>query len=724
MAIRMTGLNSGLNTESIVAALMSAQRTKQTKVENKKTKLEWKQEAWSSLNTKLYSFYKDSLSSMRLASNYKTKAASSSNTTKVTATATTKAATGTYSVNVKSLASTQYVTSGKLNKVTVTKDDGSTSEEAATSKTKLKDLKDAGGNSTFTSGTQIQISAGDKNVYLDVNDDTTIQDFVNKCTEAGLNATFDEKQQRFFISSADSGKENTFTIKSGELSADQKTATDALRTVVGYNNMSTDNKAAVDAAMADLQSGKKTVADVLEQFKTFVNDSVESDAKSKASRFYYEKANKASAVDFTGKTEDEIVQTLKDGGITLDLSKYSTQAEKDSAIESARQELVSKKTSELLASDAYQQGIKDAVENGIDASRVQSELGITDPASIDLYTFENAADRKTNADTAVESALNNYSTQMSAGVSTNGSALAALGMTNVDGSKVEEGSAAANGTGMVVIDAKDTEVVYNGATLTSNTTSLSVAGLELNLLGTTDGETVNITVTNDTSGIYDTIKEFLAGYNSILKEMNTYYNADTAKDYNVLSEEEKEAMSESEVEKWETKIKDSLLRRDTTLSSLISSFRNNMMSTYTASNGKKYALSSLGISTSGDYAEGGLLHIRGDEDDSEYADDDNTLKKMLEEDPDIVMEVLTNLTGNLYNDLQKKMSSTTMSSALTFYNDKEMASQLSDYKTEISKWQTKLNDMEDRYYSQFTAMEKALANMQSQQNSLASLLGS
>ena len=46
MPIRMTGLTSGLDTESIVNQLMSAKRTKQTKVENKKQKLEWKQEIW------------------------------------------------------------------------------------------------------------------------------------------------------------------------------------------------------------------------------------------------------------------------------------------------------------------------------------------------------------------------------------------------------------------------------------------------------------------------------------------------------------------------------------------------------------------------------------------------------------------------------------------------------------------------------------------------------
>ena len=56
MAIRMTGLNSGLDTDAIVSALMSAQRTKMTKVEDKKQRLEWKKEKWAAMNTKVYNF--------------------------------------------------------------------------------------------------------------------------------------------------------------------------------------------------------------------------------------------------------------------------------------------------------------------------------------------------------------------------------------------------------------------------------------------------------------------------------------------------------------------------------------------------------------------------------------------------------------------------------------------------------------------------------------------
>lgn len=726
MPIRMTGLNSGLNTESIVAALMSAQRTKMTKVENKKTKLEWKKDIWSSLNTKIYDFYTKSLSKMRLKSNYMTKAASSSNTTKVVAKASTKAATGTYTVKVNKLASTQYVSSGKLNKVKVDDGNGNQVDADATSKTKLKDLKDTSGNPTFTNGTQIKIENGanGQTVYLDVNEETTIQDFLDKCTSVGLTATFDEKQQRLFLSSEKSGEGNAFKITSSELSSNQQQASNDLKTLVGYKGLSSADKSTVDSLLAGLQNGTVTVADATQKLQEIGKAGVESDAEKKANRFYYDVANKAAgdalsaAAAAAGQSEADYLKA--NGYSNLDVTDSA-------AVAGAKASYIDNKTTELLGTQQYKDDIAAAIQNGISSTDVQNKLPGTPSTDEFLYTFDDITTRTNNITNGIAIATQNYYTEMhdnASDANASGSALASLGLTNFDGTtEIKENDAANNGTGMVVIAAKDTEVEYNGATLTSNTTNISVSGLELEILGTTEGETVNITVTNDVSGIYDTIKDFLSEYNALLKEMNSYYNADSAKGYDVLSDDEKEAMKDSEVEKWEDKIKDSLLRRDSTLNSIISSFRNKMMGTFTASNGKTYSLSSIGISTSGDYAEGGLLHIRGDEDDAEYADEKNVLKQLLEEDPDAVTDVFTHLTESLYTDLQNKMSRTPLSSALTFYNDKEMNSQLSDYKTRISKLEAKFNEMEDRYYKQFTAMEKAMANMQSQQNSLASYLG-
>jgi flagellar hook-associated protein 2 len=64
-----------------------------------------------------------------------------------------------------------------------------------------------------------------------------------------------------------------------------------------------------------------------------------------------------------------------------------------------------------------------------------------------------------------------------------------------------------------------------------------------------------------------------------------------------------------------------------------------------------------------------------------------------------------------------------MSSALTFYNDIKMKDDLKQYEKDIKNWEDRLASMEEMYYKKFTAMETALAKLQSQQNSLGSLFG-
>lgn len=712
MPIRMTGLTSGLDIESIVNQLMSAQRTKQTKVENKKQKLEWKQEIWKGLNTKIYGFYKDSLSKMKYSSNYSTKKASVSDSTKLTATASTKAAAGSYKVSVNSIASAQYVTSGKLSYK-----DSSGNTNTATTSTKLSDLG-------MSSGTVLKLEVGDKSSALEVKDDTTIKDFVNFCSNAGLNATFDEKQQRFFLSSKDSGEENSFSLSANTYSSEGDTAITELNDAVGLANLKSSQKTKYNSIVyGSIASGTQISDDDKETLKSIAVSSADADAKSKAIEFYRASLNKTYDIS---DEEKEKIKKKYDSDLTLS-GDDRTKAIAD-AIEKRKQSDIEEK----LKTDEYKTKISEAVTKGITAEEVRKaglavndDSGVEDPASISKYTFEKTETRKENAENAIESAVGKFNTAIESGItSDNGSGLLKLGLSNFDGAtSYKEGDLASN---MVLSKAADTEIVYNGATLTSNNTSIEVAGVTLNLLGTTAaGESVNVTVSNDTSAVYDTIKEFITEYNSILKTMNTYYDAASASSYEVLTDEQKEAMSDDEVDKWNTKIKDSLLRRDSTLSSLISVMKTDMMGSYKASNGKTYSLANLGISTSSkNYNEGGLLHIKGDEDDDEFADSTNTLMKMLEEDPDTVKEVLSGLASNLYDSLNKKMSTSTMSSALTFYNDKEMASQLSDYKKEISNWESKLSDMEEKYYSQFSAMETALAKLQSQQNTLSSYLGS
>lgn len=703
MAIRMTGLTSGLDTESIVAALMEAQKSKKTKVENKKTKLEWTQNIWSGLNKKLYSFYTDYAGKMRFQSSYQTKKAASSDTSVLTATAKSNAANGSYSVKVSQLAAAQYVTSAKLGTYKTTDENGKQTDTAVTSKTKLADLGfDTSGSSA------IEIASGDTKVNLYVDKDTTVADFVQKLKDAGLNASFDEKQSRFFISAKSSGVDSKFTITQTSLAADQTAAKDALLQTMDYSSLSSTDQSTVKQVLSDLQNAQTTDAKT-KAYKS-LQDIADAAAKTKVTDYYTKQlTDKYTAEYITTETTtdadgnqttvekltDAGLQALKDAGMDND-----TYADSD-RLAVVKDKLIGQKVKEDLASDGYQKQIEDALENG----------------SVDA-DIKSKADR----DSDIIVAVDDFADKISSGAgAASSSDLTKLGMDNIDGSAVKEN---ASGSGMAVIAAADSVVQVNGATLTSSNTTLDVNGLTLDLVSASDKE-VKITVSNDNSAVYDSIKDFVEQYNSILSEMNKYYYASSAKGYDPLTDDQKKEMSDDEVEKWETKIKDSLLRRDSTLEGIMQTMRTTMTgTTVTASNGKTYSLANLGIATGKDYKEYGLLHIKGDEDDEDYADSTNTLENLINEDPDVVQEVMSKIVTDLYGNLNKKMAATTMSSALTFYNDKEMTKQVTQYEKDIKSWETKLSDMEDRYYKQFTAMEKSLASLQSQQSSLASYLGS
>lgn len=704
MPLRMTGMTSGLDTDSIVSALMEAQTTKKTKVENKKTKLEWTQNIWTGLNKKLYSFYTDSAGKMRFQSSYQTKKAASSDASILTATAQSSASSGSYTVKVNQLAAAQYVTSAKVSAKS-TDASGKVTESKVTSDTKLSALGfDTEGDTT------IEITAGEKTINLNVDETTTVRDFVNALKDAGLNASFDEKQGRFFISAKESGADGKFTITSKTMTGEQVAAQNKLMDSVDYSNLSSGDQDTVKKILSDLKNAQDTSAAA--DAEKSLQDISDRTAKEKATEYYKNKltddmlskykyetdgtdgngdAHKAGDIDYS-----KVKQALQEVG--LDNNVYT---ESDRLIV-LKQKIIEPAVTEKLASEEYTGKIDNAVTSGL------GDAGI---------------EKQSERYATISLAVNGYAQAMKDGTEqSKESALKLLGMDDIDGSAVKE---SADGTGMVVIEAADSIVQVNGATLTSSNTTLDVNGLSLNLVSASDRE-VKVTVSNDSTAVYDAIKDFVEQYNSALSEMNKYYYADSARGYDPLTDDQKEAMSDEEVEKWETKIKDSLLRRDSTLSGILETFRTSLTGiTVKASDGKTYSLANLGITTGKDYKEYGLLHIKGDEDDTDYADSENTLQSMINSDPDIVMEVMSGIASNLYNNINKKISTTTtMKSALSFYNDKEMTKQMTQYKKDIKSWETKLSDMEDRYYKQFSAMETALSKLQSQQNSLASYLGS
>lgn len=298
-----------------------------------------------------------------------------------------------------------------------------------------------------------------------------------------------------------------------------------------------------------------------------------------------------------------------------------------------------------------------------------------------------------------------------------------------DSQSILNQSSTLTNSGAKKIDGCDSEIKLNGITYTSSLNTYSINGLSITAMQATgDGDTNAITVTTatDTQAIYDKIKSFLTQYNSLINEMTSLYNADTAKGYEPLTDDEKSAMSDSEVEKWEEKIKSSLLRRDDSLESVMNLMTNAMSQPVTI-DGKKYYLSSFGIKTLGflnaPENQQNAYHIDGDEDDTATSGNEDKLMAMINSDPDTVVSFMQQLTTNLYDAIGTKMKSSPVSSIYKVYNDKEMASEYSDYTTTIKKWEQKLQDQEDAYYKKFSAMETALSKLQSQTSSLSNLFG-
>lgn len=531
MAIRLSGLTSGLDTDAIVQELVSAYSLKTENYTKEQTKLSWKQEAWKTLNSKIYSLYTN-VSNLRYSSAYATKKASSSDITKATVKASETAVNGTQKLNVISTAQSAYLTGSKLEFAE------DSTQESITKDTTLKDLGYTGGTSNFVIKTKDE-KGNEKVTEVDITEETTINDVLTSLQEAGVNANFDEKNGRIFVSS------------------------------------------------------KKTGANA----------------------------------DF-------------------------------------------------------------------DISQVYKETVSTDEDGNETTTMEDDADSV--------------------------SALKALGLFYDD--EYEEGEANK-------VDGTDAQIRLNGVLYNNATNSFSINGLSIDAQGVTgDGEenAITITTATDTQAIYDKIKDFLTEYNNVINEMTKLYNADSASGYEPLTDEEKDALSETEVEKWETKIKDSLLRRDNSLNGIMSAMMNSMAQSIEI-DGKKYSFSSFGIHTMGflnaKENEQNAYHIDGDEDDENTSGNADKLMKAITDEPDTVVEFLKQMTTNLYTAIDNKMKSTELSSAYKVYNDKEMEKQYNNYSKLISNWEDKVAEKEEYYYKKFSAMETALATLQNQTNALSGLIG-
>lgn len=716
MAIRLSGMVSGMDTESLVSALVSSYKLKKDNLVKAQTKLSWKQEKWKTMNTSIYGFYSGKLSSARFSTSYNLKTSTVSNDKYAKVSASSSAVSGTQRLKVNHLAATGYLTGGKIT---------ATGKSKVTGSTKVSDII-----GTKDGSISVKTSSGIKSI--DITEDMNVSQFVAKLKETGLNANFDEANGRFFISAKESGKDNDFS-----LIANNDNGLTALKKLGIYTVNDTDK--AEYTRLASLVEGSGEYNAELESMYTSIN------AKDTA-KTYADKYNAAqNQLDILAANDTVLVdkdatdksQALKDAIDALrdktshmldDYSEYY-KVKKDADGKEVKdsdgklvyeydKEAIEKagKTEEFNTLSKNKENNEALIKSYDDNSKIISDT----EGYVTVGSDGKAVADENNAKVLQEVSDTNSSRQASAKALLDSKiAMAKTAKDDVEDKTVTDAKKPVRVVG------QDSEIMLNGAIFTNNTNNFSINGLTIQALNVTaDDEEITITTDTDVDGIYDMIKGFLKDYNDLVKSVDVAYNAASSKGYEPLTSDEKDAMTDDEVKKWEEKIKDSLLRKDSTLGSVLDTMKNDMALSFDV-NGKRYSLASFGIATLGYFNspenETGVYHIDGDKDDSKTSANTDKLKAMIASDPDTVISFFSQLSTRLYTDLGNKMAASSTSSAYTIYNDKQMNTQYSEYNTKISEAEDKVTTWEDYYYSKFSAMESALAKMNAQSSSLTGL---
>lgn len=725
MPIRLSGLNSGLDTEAIISQLVSAKSVKINSVKKQQTKLSWKQDAWKALNTKIVNLYNNQLGKMRFYSNYAKKTTKVSNSDAVSVVTGSGAVNGTQSLKVSQLAKTAYLTGGKV----------SGQSGALTANSKVSDIK---GLDSCNGTIGLKIGTGDdaKTTNITINNETKISDVLSQLKKAGLNATFDEKNQRFFVSAKEAGAENNFAITSADengaailnglglsLSLDKdittKTAYEKSAALLDGTADEVEAKinAEVDATIA------KRLASYESKYKTANETIVKSDETIDKLKEKYTGEDGKTAFDDLKSVEeyDELIKNNDSRLKSLKLEMEQTERNLQSASAENKSQYIDKYNELKAEKDKLEADNEKYKSEKTDASSLADANKAKESAQADLDEIAANTDVTTDAVTgeltgitAKDSMRDTVKAEI-----TQQATYAKEVLTKFEAGELKDG-------GATKIDGQDAMIVLNGAEFTSKNNTFEINGLTYNVMQETGDKEITVTTQDDTDGIYDMVKTFIKEYNTLINEMSKLYNAESAEKYSPLTAEEKDAMTDKEVEEWETKIKDSILRKDSNLSSIMDVLKNGMMSGVTV-NGKKMYLSDFGIATKGyfgaDANERNAYHIDGDADDASTATNADKLKTMIANDPDAVTTFFAELTRNLYSSMSTAMKSSSSRSAFNAYDDKKMKSDYDKFTSKISTLEDKLKDYEDRYYKQFSRMETAMAKLSSKQTALSGLFG-
>ncbi|MCF6138750.1 flagellar hook-associated protein 2 [Pseudalkalibacillus berkeleyi] len=271
---------------------------------------------------------------------------------------------------------------------------------------------------------------------------------------------------------------------------------------------------------------------------------------------------------------------------------------------------------------------------------------------------------------------------------------------------------------------KDASFEYNGFATTRKTNDFTINDVTYSLKQVTTSD-VNISVSQNTDSILDKIVKFVDKYNETIEKINGEVKEDRYRDFPPLTAKQKEDLSEREVELWEEKARSGMLRNDSILNSGLNNMRSNLYSQVTGANvSTKYdQLSEIGIKTSSNYLDRGKLIITEDK-----------LRAAIQDDPDAIYQMFMSngattsekgIARRLRDSIDETIDKIESKAGNSLKTNAQftMGRDLTDLDSRITDFERRLTGIEDRYWSQFTAMEKAISRMNQQSMFLMNQFG-
>lgn len=270
--------------------------------------------------------------------------------------------------------------------------------------------------------------------------------------------------------------------------------------------------------------------------------------------------------------------------------------------------------------------------------------------------------------------------------------------------------------------------------LVRGSNSFSLDGMNVTLNGTfkaDPSDAITFTAKVDADKITSAVSEMITAYNEALELITKEVGTKPARGYAPLTDQQRDELSESQIEKWEEKAKEGLLFNDTDIRGLADKMR----FIFPSGSEDKRLLESMGITTSNSYADNGKLVF-----------DETKFRAVLESDPESVQQLFSRPAGTNGSDdkggfmarvgsIFEMYASTTGSTkgilveragstyAPTSILNNAIQKQLNSIDVELKKLNKRLTTETDRYISQFTYLETMISQMNSQSSYLSQLGG-